>query len=922
MNLANPKQVRENSTGVARIPAMHSALAFTGVILGAAAAAAFHGRKNMDVPLGVPHAWASAADPARSAGRGRPEDPAGQPARSDAAALPASAMTSGVGEALAAERVERVADLRYTLRLVIPEARDTPIEGEVALAFTLRDALRPLVLDFAPGLERIAGAAVNGRTVGLLAGRAHLVVPAEFLREGENAIDLRFTAGDASLNRGDEFMYSLFVPSRAHFAFPCFDQPSLKATFALTLEHPEAWAAVSNGAEVERTTTGGRARVRFAQTGPIPTYLFAFAAGRFSVETAERGGRQFRMFHRETDAGKLGRNREAIFDLHASALAWLERYTGIPYPWGKFDFFLVPAFQFGGMEHPGAIFYNAPPLLLEESATQDDYLGRASVIAHETAHMWFGDLVTMRWFDDVWMKEVFANFMAAKVVNPSFPEVNHDLRFLYAHYPGAYEVDRTAGTNPIRQKLDNLDNAGTVYGAIIYQKAPTVMRQLELILGEEGLRDGLRAYLETFAYGNASWPDLVSLLDARTAEDLRAWSHAWVDEPGRPTLRTALTRDEDGRVTSLALEQSDPRGRGLTWPQRLTVTLGYPDGLTHVPVPFQGPRVIVPGATGRPRPLFVLPNGGGLGYGRFDLDGLSRTYLLAKLPEVDDALTRGSAWVTLWDALLEGQVTAPAFIDLALRALPRETDELTVQRVLGYLASAFWRYSPPPARAAAAEPIERTLRGGLERATTPSLKAAWFQALRRVGVTPETTAWLERVWRKQESIAGLSLAETDYTALALELAVREVPAWDAILREQLGRIDNPDRKARFAFVMPALSADQSTRDAFFASLASIENRRREPWVLEGVSYLHHPLRAEASAKYVRPSLELLAEIQRTGDIFFPKRWLDATLGGHRTAAVADAVKQFLASRPASYPARLRQIILQSSDELNRASRLP
>ncbi len=134
--------------------------------------------------------------------------------------------------------------------------------------------------------------------------------------------------------------------------------------------------------------------------------------------------------------------------------------------------------------------------MLDESATQNQLLERASVIAHETAHMWFGDLVTMRWFNDVWMKEVFANFMAAKIVNPSFPQVNHELRFLLAHYPAAYQVDRTAGTNAIRQELDNLDEAGQMYGPIIYQKAPIVMRQLELIVGARRFRDGLREYLK------------------------------------------------------------------------------------------------------------------------------------------------------------------------------------------------------------------------------------------------------------------------------------------------------------------------------------------------------------------------------------------------------------------------------------------
>ena len=151
--------------------------------------------------------------------------------------------------------------------------------------------------------------------------------------------------------------------------------------------------------------------------------------------------------------------------------------------------------------------------------------------------MWFGDLVTMNWFDDVWTKEVFANFLAAKVVHPSFPEVDHDLRFFLAHHQAAYGIDRTAGANPIRQPLENLKEAGALYGPIIYQKAPIVMRHLERLVGEERFRDGLREYLRTFRYGNATWPDLIDILDRRTGTDLRSWSAVWVEEPGRPTSR-------------------------------------------------------------------------------------------------------------------------------------------------------------------------------------------------------------------------------------------------------------------------------------------------------------------------------------------------------------------------------------------------
>ena len=627
------------------------------------------------------------------------------------------------------------------------------------------------------------------------------------------------------------------------------------------------------------------------------------------------------MFHRETDAAKVARNRDEIFDLHAKALAWLEQYTMFPYAWGKFDFVLIPAFQFGGMEHAGKILYNATGLMLDESATQNQKLGRASVIAHETAHMWFGDLVTMRWFNDVWMKEVFANFMAAKIVNPSFPEVNHDLRFLYAHYPAAYEVDRTAGANPIRQPLDNLNEAGSLYGAIIYQKAPVVMRHLEQRLGEENFRDGLRDYLKKYAFSNATWTDLITILDERTPDDLKAWSDVWVETSGRPVITTELAI-EHGTIRSLAFRQWDFWGRKqLRWPQRLRVALGLPDGPRTIDVALDAERVEVASAVGLPAPRYVLPNGEGWGYGTFALDKASLQYLSTSIPDIADPLTRGAAWVTLWDAMLEKGVTPTAFVDEALAALPREPDEQTTARLLGYYTAAWWKYLTPGQRSERAATAETVLRAGLDTAKTASQKASWFGTLRRTALTTPTVAWLSDVWAKKTEVPGLPLAETDYSALALDLAVREAPGWSHMLDEQLARIDNPDRKARFAFIMPALNADPAIRDRWFQALKDVDNRRREPWVLDGLDYLHHPLRASASAKYVGPSLEMLSEIQKTGDIFFPKRWVDSTLGGYSEGPVAETVEHFLATLPANYPARLRAIVLQSADELFRAANM-
>ena len=840
------------------------------------------------------------------------------------AATAASAQTAtpdaGVPLDVATHRAANISNLRYELALSIPEASTSPLTGTTTIRFTLKDAQAPLVIDFETSRDHVTSVDANGTPAAFTYVNGHIVVPAARLVSGANTIRIAFTAGDASLNRNNDFLYTLFVPARARMALPVFDQPDVKGRWSVTLEHPAKWQSAANGAERSRTTTGERTAVSFAETPPLPTYLVAFIAGDFKIETAERNGRTYRMFHRETDAAKVARNREAIFDLHARALEYLENYTAIPYAFGKFDFVAIPAFQFGGMEHAGKILYNASGLMLDESATQNQLLGRASVIAHETAHMWFGDLVTMRWFNDVWMKEVFANFMAAKIVNPSFPTVNHDLRFLLAHYPAAYEVDRTPGANPIRQVLDNLNEAGSMYGAIIYQKAPVVMRHLEALLGEDSFRDGLREYLTAHAFANATWTDLIALLDRRTPLDLQAWSRVWVEQPGRPAIQTVL-EVESGAITRLAFRQSDPWKRNLVWPQQLRVAIGGSVPQRILTVEMIGRQVEVPQAVGMPAPRYVLPSAAGWAYGDFTLDQTTVVYLMANLPDLSDPITRGSAWVTLWDTLLRGEVRPEAFLDLAMRALPRENDEQMTSRVLGYAANTWWRFLDHGQRNTRAARFESLLREGLSQAGTASQKASWFGTLRNIAVTPGTVTWLRQVWEKKDAVTGLPLAEADYTALALELAVRQVDGWSGVLDTQLARIENPDRKARFQFVMPALSADPAVREKWFVSLRDVGNRRREPWVLEGLNYLHHPLRAEASKKYVQPSLELLWEIQKTGDIFFPKRWLDATLSGHTTKDVADMVRAFLKNLPANYPERLRNITLQSADELYRAAEM-
>ncbi len=540
-----------------------------------------------------------------------------------------------------------------------------------------------MIFDFAQPAEKVSSVTANGQAVAIRSEHGHLVVPAESLKRGENLVEIAFTAGDEALNRHDEFLYSLFVPARASQAFPCFDQPDIKGSLSLSLEIPAAWAAVSNAPEIGRETAGrsrdGAVRpdggaadisVRLRRRASFRSSAASGTAARFTCTTAKPTRR------------KVAANREAIFDLHQQAIDWLETYTDRKYPFQKLDFVLLPAFQFGGMEHAGAIFYNAPFLLLDKTATQNEHLRRANLIAHETAHMWFGDLVTMKWFDDVWLKEVFANFMAAKIVNPTFPDIDHELRFFLQHYPSAYDVDRTAGTNPIRQPLDNLKDAGSLYGPIIYQKAPD---------RHAAARADARAGRAARRTARVPHPLCVSERDMdRSHRDPRRAHRrrprgmeprvGGASRDGRRSRRT--WRPRTARCRGLLSRNRIRAGRSLRWNQQLQVALGYEHGARITAVKMDGASVEVPRVGDLPLPNYVLANGEGTGYGLFVLDDRSRQFFLNHLSEIGDGLTRGIAWVTLWDDMLEGKTEPRQMFDLALRTLPLEREELNVERIL------------------------------------------------------------------------------------------------------------------------------------------------------------------------------------------------------------------------------------------------
>lgn len=826
----------------------------------------------------------------------------------------------GVSYDLALKRKDCIESLKYNLSFSIPDSVNGPITGSIKIKFGYKNTENDLILDFQNEQANVLSVLVNGESDTYRIENKHIIIPASSLQEGSNEIKIDFIAGDASLNRQADYLYTLFVPDKASIAFPCFDQPDLKANFSLNLKVPEHWQAVSNGSVLSEKIHGGTKEFQFSETALISTYHFAFVAGQFQKLTKTKNGRTINFYHREDDSVKVKSSEETVFDMHFLAIDWMENYTGIKYPFEKLDFIAIPSFQFSGMEHVGAIYYRDSRLFLSKSASIDDILKRATVITHEVSHMWFGDLVTMKWFDDVWLKEVYAELLAAKMVGPLFPDMNHDLNFITSNYPRAYQTDRTAGTHPIKQQLENLNFAGTLYGDIIYYKAPIVMAKLERIAGEKALQNGLKEYLKTYEFSNASWDDLIKILNKYTEVDLNDWSRDWVEQDGMSMISSEVSYDGNGKITYFLLKQEDIFNRGRTWKQNLEILWCKNGQYRKVPVYLEKKEMEVDGIVGLEKPDFFLLNGGGYGYGYFELDSASQQFLLKHVHELDDELIRTISYITLFQALVNYHLDPKEYISEMVSSLKHENIKQNIQLILENFEKSWWFFLKDQERGEMCDLVEKNLLQLIKDEKDIEIKSTVFQTLLSVFISKSTQDLLYGLWKNEEKIYGLTLSETDFSTIALELSLRDYPNADAILKMQLSRINDKERNEKMRFIMPSVSIDESKRDKFFESLMNPENRQHEIWVRTGLYYLNHPLRAKYSVKYLQKSLEMLEEIQQTGDIFFPKNWLAYSVGRYNSAEAAQIVSKFLNENP-NYNQNLRSKILQLSDLLFRAERI-
>ncbi|WP_166386969.1 M1 family metallopeptidase [Polaribacter sp. 11A2H] len=826
-------------------------------------------------------------------------------------------LEKGISFELAKYRKQQIADVVYNVHFKIPKEKEKKIASKLIVNFTINDLKNNVFLDFNEDVSKLKSIKVNGEISIINHQKEHVIIDKKRLSLGENSIEILFEAGEKSLNRNEEFLYTLLVPDRASTLFPCFDQPDIKANYNLRITAPKDWKVLSGGFEESSLEIDGFIEHTFATSDLMSTYLFSFVAGKFTEETQNPGAFDMRFLYRENNKQKISESVDEVFNIHQKSIDFLEEYTQVKFPFQKMDFAAIPPFQYGGMEHIGAIQYRQSALFLDKNATLNAKLRRAKLIAHETSHMWFGDLVTMKWFNDVWMKEVFANFMADKIMNPVFPEVNHNLNFMMSHYPSAYSEDRTKGTNAIRQYLGNLKDAGSLYGRIIYNKAPIMMRQLEALLGEETFKEGIQEYIKKYENSNADWNELVAILDNKSPGNIKKWSDVWVNSPGRPVFYEEVELNEKGNVTKFVIHQKAEDGSNKIWTQSFKIKLIDKRGYEKIiNLKNMGKSFNITSATKDFKPGQVLYNINGFGYGVFPIYNKE----IDRYQNITDEVSRGSQYINLYENMLIGEVSPLETYQIYLNAIQVEENELITSYLSGRIQTIFWTFLTEGQQNNIQKTTENQIYKLLEKELPKNIKKTLFKLYQSIAISEVGKDHLYQIWKENKRIKNLLLNEDDFTSLAMKLVIFKHSKSLDILKQQLVKITNEDRLERFNWLMPSLSDDENVRDHFMKLLLQTENREKEPWVETALSNIHHPLRQKASAKHLKSVLETLEEVQLTGDIFFPKGWLASSIGQYSSKEARVVLGQFLEEHP-DYNAILLKKLLQTTDNLTRAQNI-
>ncbi len=857
----------------------------------------------------------------------------------------------GISIELARQRSARISNVRYDLRFDL-ETGSEQISGGVRIFFDLPDEQpsEAVVLDCDQLL--IDKMYINGASLEAPppVTNGHLVLPASSFVPIGNRVTITFetkvAATGTPLTRyrdptdGNEYLYTLVVPSDAHRLFPCFDQPDLKARFRLRLTTPNTWQAVSNGETIDdpdfpRLREDNRLNFVFARSKPISTYLFAFSAGPFDIIEDNQGigsgdtpDRATRIFVRPSKRPEL--DSELLFAKHRDSVRWLADYFGIEYPFGKLDFVLLPGFPYGGMEHAGAIFYREASLVFDHTPTESEQIRRSTLIYHEVSHQWFGNLVTMKWFDDLWLKEGFATFCGYSLLEVLEPGKNAWLRFHQRVKPYAYAVDGTRGTTPVYQKLKNLADAKSAYGAIVYNKAPAVLRELQARLGPANFQRGVQIFLREHAFGNARWNALVEAFEKASNQKNTLWSNRWILSPGMPKVQAVWTT-KDGVIDELAIEQESTLKGSRTkdseaedreaedreakdeelWPLSLEVLLLYASGESStLRMSTHEARTVLTKAKGMPAPLCVLLNPKDIAYGLFVLDPTSRDYLLEHTHEIEDLLLRAVALSALYNTEREGDVNPAAYAALAHKLLKQVEDPLTHAWILGSLGTTINRYldqaSAEDFRTRVGETLVAQLIAGL-----PGRELQTFRFLAKNCSNETTISLLNNLLDGKSKIPGLELGQKDRFLAATALFVQGRP--EPLANETRNAKGDQSKQI---YLAEAATATAEAKERVFASYLNLSDPP-EQWSLDSLSRFHWSGQSKLTIPYLRKALDQVEWVKANRKIFYMPAWIDSFINGHSSEKALETVEAFLSERQ-DLSADIVRKILQSSDELKRA----
>jgi aminopeptidase N len=557
--------------------------------------------------------------------------------------------------------------------LTAPAVREITLNGE------------PVSLDAFDG-DRIALAGLAGSNV------LRVAADCAYSRSGEGLH--RFT--DPA--DGRVYLYSDLETFDAHRVYACFDQPDMKAAYELAVTAPADWLVVSNMAPESSIQDEEARRWHFPPTPLMPTYITAVAAGPYHVVRDEHDGIPLGVFCRQSLAPYL--DPEEILEVTRQGFDFYHRSFGIKYPFEKYDQLFVPEFKEGAMENAGCVTF-LESYIFRSRVTDFAREARAETILHEMAHMWFGDLVTMRWWDDLWLNESFATWAGTLAQAEATRWTSAWTTFAQLYKSWAYRQDQLPSTHPIAADIPDIHAVEVNFDGITYAKGAAVLKQLVAYVGRENFLDGVRKYFGAHAWGNATLADLLSALEQTSGRDLASWSTEWLQTAGVNTLRPSYSTDGDGRFTEFAVEQEAAATHPLLRSHRIAIGLydRTEAGLSRrlqVETDVAGPRTVIGELAGQPRPDLVLVNDDDLTYAKIRLDEHSlQTLIDASIGSFTESLPAALCWAAAWDMCRDGEMAARDYVRLVLSGISSVTDISMIQTLLRQAGQAARRFADP-----------------------------------------------------------------------------------------------------------------------------------------------------------------------------------------------------------------------------------